>query len=253
MAKPRIQHLGSFGLEITVKTRWSLTYREAVVGTEIVEPSSITVIVVDDHEVVREGTRKMLERDPGIVVIDEVGSVQRALVSARRLRPNLMVIDIELPDGSGVDIVRAIVAENLPIRCLMLSAHDDYVYFSEALAAGAGGYLLKTASAAEFVAAARTVSVGGNAIDGSLSHRLTGRRRPPEEELIQRLTARELDVIAALVRGRSNKEIALELGLGLRTIESYVSAILNKLGVRSRTEATVFAIEHHLASPRQIK
>ncbi|NNN01666.1 MAG: response regulator transcription factor [Acidimicrobiaceae bacterium] len=224
-----------------------------MVGTEIVEPSSITVIVVDDHEVVREGTRKMLERDPGIVVIDEVGSVQRALVSARRLRPNLMVIDIELPDGSGVDIVRAIVAENLPIRCLMLSAHDDYVYFSEALAAGAGGYLLKTASAAEFVAAARTVSVGGNAIDGSLSHRLTGRRRPPEEELIQRLTARELDVIAALVRGRSNKEIALELGLGLRTIESYVSAILNKLGVRSRTEATVFAIEHHLASPRQIK
>ncbi len=222
-------------------------------NTEVVESTSITVIVVDDHEVVREGTRKMLERDPEIVVVDEVGSVQDALVSARRLRPRLMVIDIELPDGSGVEVVRGVVAENLPIRCLMLSAHDDYVYFSEALVAGAGGYLLKTASAAEFVAAARTVSVGGTVIDGSLSHRLAGRRQPPEEELIHRLTARELDVIAALVRGRSNKEIALELGIGLRTIESYVSAILSKLGVRSRTEATIFAIEHHLASPRPSK
>ncbi|NNN09422.1 MAG: response regulator transcription factor [Acidimicrobiaceae bacterium] len=224
-----------------------------MVDTEMLGSTSITVIVVDDHEVVREGTRRMLERDPDIVVIDEVGSVERALVSARRLRPRLMVIDVELPDGSGIGIVRSIVAENLPIRCLMLSAHDDYVYFAEALSAGAGGYLLKTASAAEFVAAARTVTAGGNAIDGSLSHRLTGRRRPPEEELIHRLTARELDVIASLVRGRSNKEIALELGIGLRTIESYVSAILSKLGVRSRTEATIFAIEHHLASPRQNK
>lgn len=224
-----------------------------MVATEIPTSASISVIVVDDHEVVREGTRKMLERDPDIVVIDEVGSVERAMISARRLRPRLMVIDIELPDGSGIEVVRGVVAEELPIRCLMLSAHDDYVYFAEALAAGAGGYLLKTASAAEFVAAARTVAVGGNAIDGSLSHRLTGRRRPPEEELIHRLTARELDVIAALVRGRSNKEIALDLGIGLRTIESYVSAILNKLGVRSRTEATVFAIEHHLASTRPSK
>ena len=138
----------------------------------------------------------MLERDPDIAVVDEVGSVQDALVSARRLRPRLMVIDVELPDGSGVEVVRGIVAENLPIRCLMLSAHDDYVYFSEALVAGAGGYLLKTASAAEFVAAARTVSFGGTVIDGSLAHRLAGRRRAPEEELIHRLTARELDVIA---------------------------------------------------------
>lgn len=215
------------------------------------ESTSISVIVVDDHAVVREGTRKVLERDPDMEVIDEVGSVHDALGAARRLRPRLMVIDVELPDGSGVDVVRGIVADDLAIRCLMLSAHDDYVYFSEALAAGANGYLLKTANAAELVAAARTVAVGGTVIDGSLSHRLAGRRRAPEEELIQRLTARELDVIATLVKGRSNKEIARELDIGLRTVESYVSAILSKLGVRSRTEATVFAIEHHLASPRQ--
>lgn len=221
--------------------------------SEVVDSTLISVIVVDDHEVVREGTRKMLERDPEFMVVAEVGSVRDALVSARRLRPRLMVIDVELPDGSGVEVVRAVIAENLPIRCLMLSAHDDYVYFSEALAAGAGGYLLKTASAAEFVAASRTVTVGGTVIDGTLANRLAGRRQPPGEELIHRLTARELDVIASLVRGRSNKEIALDLGIGLRTIESYVSAILNKLGVRSRTEATIFAIEHHLASPKPSK
>ena len=195
----------------------------------------------------------MLERDPDIVVVDEVSSVRDALTSARRLLPRLMVIDVELPDGSGVDVVRAIIAEGLPIRCLMLSAHDDYVYFSEAFAAGAGGYLLKTASAAEFVAAARTVTLGGTVIDGSLSHRLAGRHHQPEDDWIARLTARELDVIAALVQGKSNKEIDRDLGIGLRTIESYVSAILAKLGVRSRTEATIFAIEHHLATPRQGK
>ena len=220
---------------------------------DVAAPTPITVIVVDDHEVVRQGTRRMLERDPDVVVVDEVGSVAEALAAARRLRPDLLVIDVELPDGSGVDIVRGVIAENLPVRCLMLSAHDDYVYFSEAFAAGAGGYLLKTASAAEFVAAARTVAFGGTVIDGTLSHRLAGRHQQPEDEWIRRLTARELDVIAALVRGRSNKEIALELGIGLRTIESYVSAILNKLGVRSRTEATIFAIEHHLASPHPTK
>ena len=222
-------------------------------STDTVESTSIPVIIVDDHEVVREGTRRMLERDPDIVVIDEVGSIAEALSAARRLLPRLMVIDVELPDGSGVEIVRAIVAEDLPIRCLMLSAHDDYVYFSEALAAGAGGYLLKTASAAEFVAAARTVVLGGTVIDGSLSHRLAGRHHQPEDDWINRLTARELDVIAALVQGKSNKEIARDLGIGLRTIESYVSTILAKLGVRSRTEATIFAIEHHLATPRQVK
>lgn len=221
--------------------------------SDATDPTQISVIIVDDHEVVREGTRKMLERDPDIVVVDEVGSVADALVSARRLRPRLMVIDVELPDGSGVQVVRGVIAEDLPTRCLMLTAHDDYVYFSEALTAGAGGYLLKTASSAELVAAARTVSLGGTVIDGSLAHRLSGRRQQPKEALIHRLTARELDVIAALVRGQSNKEIALELGIGLRTIEGYVSAILNKLGVRSRTEATIFAIEHHLASPHPAK
>ena len=215
--------------------------------------ATITVAIVDDHAVVREGTRQLLEREAGIEVVGEVSTVAEAVATARRLVPALMVVDIELPDGSGVDVVRKVVESGLPVRCLMLSAHDDYVYVSEALAAGAAGYLLKTVSAAELVAAVRAVGLGGVVVDKALSRRLAGRHRQPEEQLAASLTSREFDVIRALVRGRSNKEIAAELGVGLRTVESYVSAVLAKLGVRSRTEATLFAIEHHLVSSGSVE
>jgi DNA-binding NarL/FixJ family response regulator len=210
--------------------------------------AAMTAVIVDDHAVVREGTRQLLERGEGIEVVGEVGTVTEAIALARALVPDLMVVDVELPDGSGVDVVREIVRAGLPVRCVMLSAHDDYVYLSEALAAGAGGYLLKTVSADELVAAIRAVGLGSVVVDKALSRRFIGRHRQPEERVAATLTARELDVIRALMRGHSNKEIAVELGVGVRTVESYVSAVLKKLGVRSRTEATLYAIEHHLAS-----
>ena len=210
-------------------------------------------MIVDDHVVVREGTCQLLELEDDIEVVGAVSTVRDAVEAARRLVPALMVVDVELPDGSGVDVVRQIVDAGLPVRCLMLSAHDDYVYVSEALAAGAAGYLLKTVSAAELVAAVRTIGLGGVVVDQALSRRLVGRHRQPEDLILASLTSRELDVIYALARGLSNKEIAAELGVGLRTVESYVSAVLGKLGVRSRTEATLYAIEHHLVSSGSLK
>jgi two-component system, NarL family, response regulator DevR len=209
--------------------------------------AAMTAVIVDDHAVVREGTRQLLERADGIEVVGEVGTVAEAIALARTLVPDLMVVDVELPDGSGVDVVREIARAGLSVRCLMLSAHDDYVYLSEALAAGAAGYLLKTVAADELVAAVRAVALGSVVVDKALSRRLSGHHRQPEERVAATLTAREFDVIRALVRGLSNKEIAAELGVGVRTVESYVSAVLTKLGVRSRTEATLYAIEHHLA------
>lgn len=217
------------------------------------DSGAITVVIVDDHAVVREGTRQLLEREEDITVVGEVGTVADAVRAARRLAPTLMVIDIELPVGNGIEIVREIAEAGLPVRCLMLSAHDDYVYLSEALAAGAAGYLLKTVDADELVAAVRAVSLGSVVVDRTLSHRLTGRHRQLEDRIAATLTAREFDVIRALTRGCSNKEIAAELGVGLRTVESYVSAVLLKLGVRSRTEATLYAIEHHLVSTGSAK
>ncbi|MGZ4290739.1 MAG: response regulator [Gaiellaceae bacterium] len=215
--------------------------------------AATTAVIVDDHAVVREGTRQLLEREEGIEVVGEVGTVADAITLARTLVPDLMVVDVELPDGSGVDVVREIVGAGLPVRCLMLSAHDDYIYLSEALAAGAAGYLLKTVAADELVAAVRAVALGSVVVDKALSRRLTGRYREPEERIAATLTSREFDVIRALMRGRSNKEIAAELGVGVRTVESYVSAVLTKLGVRSRTEATLYAIEHHLVSSGSVE
>jgi two-component system, NarL family, response regulator DevR len=211
-----------------------------------------TAVIVDDHAVVREGTRQLLERADGIEVVGEAGTVAEAIALGRTVVPDLMVVDVELPDGSGIDIVREIVRAGLPVRCLMLSAHDDYVYLSEALAAGAAGYLLKTVAADELVAAVRAVALGSVVLDKALSRRLSGYGQP-EERVATTLTAREFDVIRALMRGHSNKEIAAELGVGVRTVESYVSAVLAKLGVRSRTEATLFAIEHHLVSSGSVE
>jgi DNA-binding NarL/FixJ family response regulator len=210
---------------------------------------TITVVIVDDHAVVREGTRQLLEREDGIETVGEVSTGAEAVAAARRLAPTVMVIDVELPDKSGVDVVREIVEAGLAVRCLMLSAHDDYVYLSEAIAAGAAGYLLKTVSAPELVIAVRTVGLGGVVIDRTLSDRFFGRHRQAEERLAAALTGRELEVVQALVRGLSNKEIAAELGVGLRTVESYVSNVLTKLSVRSRTEAALYAIAHHLVQP----
>jgi DNA-binding NarL/FixJ family response regulator len=212
--------------------------------------ATITVVIVEDHVVVREGTRELFGREGDITVVGEASTVAEAVNLARQLVPTLMVVDIELPDQSGVEVVREVVATGLPVRCLMLSAHDDYVYVSEALAAGAAGYLLKTVSAVELVAAVRAVATGAVVVDESLSRRLAGRLRQPEQTPAASLTSRELDVVRALVRGYSNKEIAAELGVGLRTVESYVSNVLAKLGVRSRTGAIVYAIEHGLVSPR---
>ncbi len=208
----------------------------------------ISIVVVDDHAVVREGTRELLERHDGIEVIGEAGSAAEAIDAARRRVPTVMVVDVELPDMSGIDVVRAVAKSGLSTRCLMLSAHDHTVYVSEALAAGAAGYLLKTATSAELVEAVRSVGAGNVVIDGVLSRHLLGGRGRFGSNGGARvsLSARELDVLQLLVRGRSNKEVADDLDIGIRTVESYVSAILQKLGVRSRTEASLYAIAHHL-------
>src|SRR5512143_3231709 len=131
--------------------------------------AATTAVIVDDHAVVREGTRQLLERGEEIEVVGEVGTVAEAIALARALVPDLMVVDVELPDGSGVDVVREIARAGLPVRCLMLSAHDDYVYLSEALDAGAAGYLLKTVGADELLAAIRAVGLGSVVVDKALS------------------------------------------------------------------------------------
>lgn len=214
---------------------------------------SIRVFVVEDHALVREGTAELLERDPGITVIGQAGSAEEALGVVPHLRPDVLLVDIELPDMNGVALVRALDRQLLELRALVVSAYDDYAYVMEALDAGVAGYLLKTASGHELADAVRTVAGGALVLDAAISKRLAKHWREPEPTSASELTPREVDVLQLLGRGMSNKKIATELDLGVRTVESHVSNILGKLGVSSRTEAALFAVSNHLVRPGAAK
>jgi DNA-binding NarL/FixJ family response regulator len=210
----------------------------------------VRVVVVDDHALVREGTVHILERDPMLSVVGQAADGEEAVELICELRPDLAIVDVELPGMNGIEVVRAVHQRAAGIRFLIVSAYDDHAYLIEALAAGVAGYLLKTVSGRELVHAVRAAAGGSVVFDEGVTQRLTGTRargvgQPPLD-----LTPRETDVLALVARGLSNRQIAAELGLGLRTVESHVSNVLSKLGLTSRTEAALYTIRHHLVSSR---
>jgi len=158
------------------------------------------------------------------------------------------LIDVHLPKMSGLELARAAASSSPGVRVLILSAYDDYAYVSEALEIGVGGYMLKTASAKELVDAVRAVANGILVLDRGVASRLTRRGRGASLPGAG-LTPREADILPLLARGRSNKQIATELQLGLRTVEGHVSSVLAKLGVASRAEAVAYALGHRLVVP----
>ena len=160
----------------------------------------------------------------------------------------MALIDVHLPGMSGLELARAAAASLPEVRVLIVSAYDDYAYVAEALEIGVGGYLLKTATARELVDAVRAVADGVFVLDQALSGRLTRRRRSGQPAA-GALTRRESEVLGVLARGRSNQQIAAELGLGQRTVEGHVSSVLGKLGVASRAEAVAYALGHRLVAP----
>jgi len=209
--------------------------------------ASFAVVLVEDHRIVREGTRQLLEQDPSIRVVGEASTGEEAVRLALNLKPAVMLVDVQLEGMNGIDVIRTVARSAAPVRCVVLSAYDDYVYITEAFEAGACGYLLKTISAAELVGAVRAAAAGATVTDERISQRLMERWRS-KRPIVEQLTPRETGVLRLLVKGSSNKEIAEALGVGLRTVEGYVSNILAKCGVRSRTEAVLFALSHNLAT-----
>ena len=208
----------------------------------------IRVVIVDDHALVREGTRQILELAPDIDVVGVAGSGEEGLTVLHDVAADIALVDINLPGMSGLELARE-VANSLPqVRVLILSAFDEHAYVTEALEIGVGGYLLKTTSGKELIDAVRAVSDGIFVLDHAVSQRLIRRRRRGPDT-VSSLTRRETDVLELLARGRSNKQIAATLELGLRTVESHVSNLLGKLGVTSRTEAVTYALNHHLVEP----
>jgi DNA-binding NarL/FixJ family response regulator len=209
--------------------------------------TGFAVVLVDDHRIVREGTRELLEHDPSIRVVGEATTGEEAIQLALDLKPAMMLVDVQLSGMNGIDLIRTLAGIAPQVRCVILSAYDDYVYITEAFEAGACGYLLKTISATELIGAVRAAAAGATVTDERTSRRLMERWRG-KGPLVERLTARETDVLRLLVKGSSNKEIAHALGVGLRTVEGYVSNVIAKCGVRSRTEAVLFALSHNLAT-----
>ena len=209
--------------------------------------ASVTVVLVEDHRIVREGTRQLLDHDPSIRVVGEASSGEEAVRLALDLKPSVMLVDVQLEGMNGIDVIRSVARIANQVRCVVLSAYDDYVYITEAFEAGACGYLLKTVSAAELIGAVRAAAAGATVTDERISRRLMERWRS-KHPTTERLTPRETDVLRLLVKGLSNKEIAATLGVGLRTAEGYVSNVFAKCGVRSRTEAVLYALRHNLAT-----
>jgi two-component system, NarL family, response regulator DevR len=200
-------------------------------------------MLVDDHEVVRRGVREVLTADGDIAVVGEAADAAEALERVGPCRPDVALLDVQLPDASGVEVCREIRARDLDVRCVMLTSFSDDEALDRAVVAGAWGYVLKQIRGSDLVEAVRRVAGGESLIDPVLRERATRRLREQADEdaVLGELTEQERRILDLLAKGCSNREIADELYLAEKTIKNYVSNLLAKMGMSRRTEAAVFA------------
>ena len=214
--------------------------------------SPIRVVIADDHAIVREGIRQVLDGTEGIAVVGEARNGLEAIEQAQLLVPDVVVLDVSMPGQSGLEVAKQLKRALPATRVLMLSVYDNTEFVLEAVRAGADGYLLKDSSPSELRAAIRTVMAGESAFSAAAARQLSTALREEEAnreraERAASLTARELDVLRHVVAGRTNKETASVLGISHRTVETHRENILKKLGVRSVAELTRLAMEMGLA------
>ena len=210
---------------------------------------SIRVLIVDDHAVVREGLRAVVAGDGELAVMAEAPTAQDALAAVKREAPDVILLDISMPQMSGLDAVPLLLAAAPGARILMLSVHDDAEYVMKAVKAGAHGYVRKDTTPAELRGAIRAVHGGAGffspAVAGKLAEAIRTRDEGPRAG-IGVLTAREREILGAIARGLLNKEIAAELRISIRTVEAHRDNLMRKLGVRSAAALTRLAIEEGL-------
>ncbi|WP_131767044.1 response regulator [Candidatus Protofrankia californiensis] len=203
----------------------------------------IRVFLLDDHELVRRGLRDLLSGEPGIEVIgeaDHADGADRVILAAQ---PDVAVLDARLPDGSGIEVCRQVRSQDSAIACLILTSFDDEEALVTAIMAGAAGYVLKQVRGTALVDAVRRVAAGQSLLDPAVTPRLLCRlgQEPTHDERLAGLTEQERRILALIAEGLTNRQIANRLFLAEKTVKNYVSSLLAKLGLESRTQAAVFA------------
>lgn len=208
---------------------------------------ALRILLVDDHAVLRSGLRLLLGTQPDLQVIGEAADGDEALTQIRRLRPDLVILDLSMPGLGGLDALARITAEQPWLKVLILTMHDDAEFVRTALTAGARGYVLKRAADTELLSAVRQVAAGETYVYPSLAARLLDLDRPREpREQAGGLSTRELEVLQLIALGYTRQEIADRLAVSVKTVETHKARISDKLGLRTRAELVRYAIRHDL-------
>jgi two-component system response regulator NreC len=208
---------------------------------------SVRVLIVDDHAVVRAGLRLLLDAEEGLEAVGEAGNAKEAIFQSRALKPDVILMDVVMPDQSGIDVVPTILRERPETKVLVLSMQDDPHYVREAFAAGASGYVLKEAADTEVVSAIREVANGGSYVHPALGARLVAAETAEAKRAeADPLSDREREVLRLLALGHTNQEISKQLYISVRTAETHRAHIMQKLRLTSRAELVHYALEQGL-------
>ena len=222
----------------------------AIVGS-MDAPRPLRVFLLDDHEIVRQGLKALLDAEPDLDVVGEAGTAQEALDRVPALRPDVAVLDVRLPDGDGITVCRELRAGLPDLACLMLTSFSDDEALFSAILAGASGYVLKQIRGNDLVGAIRTVGAGGSLLDPQATSRLLQRMRTEatHSSPLDVLTDQERRILELIGEGLTNREIGQRMFLAEKTVKNYVSSVLTKLGLVRRTQAAVLVTglraEHH--------
>lgn len=215
--------------------------------------ASLRLLVVDDHEVVRQGLVALLDRRDGLEVVAQAGTVAESIEQARRFQPDIVIMDVRLPDGSGIEACREIRAESPATKVVILTSYPDEEAVLSAIIAGASGYLLKQIRARDLVAAIETVSRGESLLDPAVTEKVLERVRRMASGVVtdelSALTSQEQKILLLVAEGKTNKEIASDVFLSDKTVKNYVSSILSKLNLQRRAQAAAFVARHRTDHP----
>ncbi|MEV0067960.1 MULTISPECIES: response regulator transcription factor [unclassified Amycolatopsis] len=205
----------------------------------------LRVFLVDDHEVVRRGVAELLEDDDELTVVGQAISVSQALARIPALRPDVAVLDVRLPDGSGIELARELLSKLVGLKCLMLTSYTDEQAMLDAVLAGASGYVIKDIKGLDLVSAVREVGAGKSLLDAHAAAALMAKLRDTAEKKgpLAQLSEQERSLLELIGEGLTNRQIAERMFLAEKTVKNYVSRLLTKLGMERRTQAAVLATE----------